>query len=93
MSKITKRTILSQLYTEFHNDINRIIDVTSIFPDHKLVDLVDIVYLISYYFGPHNQYEVIVKDLLKLNGIQVSDEIFEMAYPIIETFINKFKTI
>jgi hypothetical protein len=95
MSNLTKRTVLTQLYKEFHKEITDLIDIniSSIFPDHDLIDIVDIVYLISFYFGATTQYENIVKELLMINKIVVNDDVFQKMLPIIETFLNKFKTI
>ena len=89
----TKKDVLTKLYKDFHSDIKSILDVSAIFPDYELVDLVDIVYLVSYYFGPIDKYDVVIKDLLIVNQKIVDDETFNKAYPIIEKFINDFKNV
>jgi len=93
MSKITKRTILSQLYANFHKEIKQHIDVSSIFPDHEETDLVDIVYLINYYFGATDNYEPIIKDIIVLNKLTVHSETLDKILPIINEFLTKFKNV
>ena len=90
---ITKRSILSKLYAEFHKEINTHIDVSSIFPDHEETDLVDIVYLINYYFGATDNYEPVIKDLIELNKLTINNETLNKILPIINEFITKFKKV
>ena len=90
---LTKRDVIKSLYITFHNEIRPILDVSSIFPDYQLMDLSDIVYLLSYYFGNITEYEVVIKDILSLNNKQVDETVFKSAYPIIEKFINDFKKV
>jgi hypothetical protein len=90
---LTKRDVIKSLYITFHNEIRPIVDVSSIFPDYQLMDLSDIVYLLSYYFGNITQYDVVIKELLILNKKQVDDTTFNLAYPIIKKFIDDFKKV
>lgn len=90
---ITKRSILSKLYADFHQEIKQHIDVSSIFPDHEETDLVDIVYLINYYFGATDNYEPIIKDLIELNKLTVNSETLNKILPIINNFLTNFKKV
>ena len=74
--KQTKKQVLTKLYNEFYIEINSIVNVKSIFPDSKNMDIVDLVYLITHYFGLTDNYLPVVKDLMKPNNIKLDDATF-----------------
>ena len=90
---ITKKQLLTNLYKEFTTEINKFIDASKIFPDLIDMDLIDIIFLINHYFGFTTEYKPIVIELLKINNIEIDDNKFKLLYPIIEIFLNKFKSI
>ena len=91
--KQTKKQVLTKLYNEFYMEINSIVNVKTIFPDLRMIELVDLIYLITHFFGLTNDYKPVVINLMKENNIILDDATFEKAYAVIERFLIIFKQI
>jgi hypothetical protein len=89
----TKKQVLTKLYVEFYNEINCIVNLKSIFPAINDMDIVDLVYLLTHYFGLTDNYKPVVIDLMKSNNIILDDATFDKAYAVIERFLIIFKQI
>ena len=88
----TKREVLEILYKNFYTEINQYVDITSIFPDFRLVDIEDIIFYINYYFSS-NKYKEVIVDLLQVNKIQVNNITLEIITELVSLFLEKFKKI
>ena len=88
----TKRQVLEILYKDFYTEINQYVDITSIFPDYRLVDIEDIIFYINYYFSS-NKYQEVIVDLLSINKIQVNNITLKLIVEVVSLFLEKFKKI
>ena len=93
----TKRDVILELYNNFKNEINDIIDVSYIFPKNDDLDLADVVFHISFIFPPNCDIKTVVKVLIKdvatLKGISYTEQQVNAAIPIFQKFLDKYYTI
>jgi hypothetical protein len=90
---LTKKEVLIKLYNEFNYEINKIVNVSSIFPNLDEIDIIDVVFIISNYFGPTTNCKSVVLNLMETNNIILDDETFNRCYEIIERFLILFNKI
>ena len=93
----TKRDVILELYNNFKNEINDIIDVSYIFPKNDEIDLADLVFHISFILPQgcdvKTVVKVLIKDVATLKGISYTEQQVEQAIPIFQKFLDKYYTI
>ena len=93
----TKRDVILELYNNFKNEINDIIDVSYIFPKNDDLDLADVVFHISFILPQgcdvKTVVKVLIKDVATLKGISYNEDQINSAIPIFEKFLAKYYTI
>ena len=86
----TKKEFLTEQYINFINEIKTIIDI-DIFPSLDDVDITDVLLFFQMSFTDENDYESIVKNIMDMSGIDIPDEQFNKAMPIITKYISELK--
>lgn len=86
----TKKEFLTEQYLSFIKEIKTIID-TDIFPNLEDVDITDVLMFFQMSFTDDDEYEDVVKNILDINGYDISKEQFNNAMPIINKYINDLK--
>lgn len=89
----TKRDVIVKIYSEFKNEINNIIDVSTVFPSIDNLDVADLVYNVSFLFPLNCNVENQLKDVLCMSSIIYTQEQFNNSIPIIKKFLLKFHSI
>ena len=94
----TKRDVILELYNNFKNEINDIIDVSYIFPKNDdEIDLADVVFHISFILPQgcdvKTVVKVLIKDVATLKGVSYTEQQVEQAIPIFQKFLDKYYTI
>ena len=77
----------------FKNEINNIIDVSTVFPSIDNLDVADLVYNVSFLFPLNCNVENQLKDVLCMSSIIYTQEQFNNSIPIIKKFLLKFHSI
>ena len=89
----TKRDVIVKIYSEFKNEINNIIDVSTVFPSIDNLDVADLVYNVSFLFPLNCNVENQLKDVLCMSSIIYTQEQFNNSIPIVKKFLLKFHSI
>lgn len=87
---ITKKDYIINEYLDFQKEITQIIPV-NIFPSLEDVDITDIILYFQMTFMYVEHYDTIVRELLASYHIKYTAEQYNIIYPIIAKFIDKFK--
>ena len=87
---ITKKDYIIKQYLDFQNEIKKILPI-NIFPSLEDVDITDIILYFQMTFLYCDNYDPIVRELLSSYHIQYTPEQYNIIYPIIARFIDKFK--
>ena len=88
----TRREFLLQQYNDFSSEVLTITK-TNIVPSIADYDLVDILYFLNYTFTDEENYDTIVRQMMKYNKIQISEDDYKVLYPIFLKYIDIFKNI
>ena len=86
----TKKEFLTEQYINFINEIKTIIHI-DIFPSLDDVDITDVLLFFQMSFTDENDYESIVKNIMDMSGIDIPNEQFNKAMPIITKYISELK--
>ncbi len=86
----TKKDHLTKGYLNFIEEVKKIIDV-DIFPNLEDVDITDVLLFFNISFMGCDDYEDIIRGLIMINGVEISDEKFKILLPITTKYINDLK--
>jgi len=90
---ITKRDLLTMLYKEFLIELNKIQDLSYIFPSIDDVDIGDIVFKINYIFLPGCNLKMTIEELICLYNVKITEETVNKIVPLVESFLQRFRSI
>ena len=90
---ITKRDLIRMLYIEFQTEINKIVDLSYIFPSIDEIDMTELVFLITYTFPPSSNTKHTLYELILIQNIQISNEKIIELLPIVDNFLIRFRSI
>ena len=88
----TRREYLLKQYNDFSSEV-LVITKTNIVPSIKDFDLVDILYFFNYQFADEENYDTIIRQMMKYNKIQINEDDYKVLYPIFLKYIDIFKSI
>ena len=86
----TKKEFLTEQYLSFMKEVKTIIE-TDIFPSLDSADITDVLLFFQMSFTDEEDYESIVKNIMDMSGIDLPDEQFKKAMPIITKYISELK--
>jgi len=89
----TKRDAIVKIYKEFKDEINNIIDLSTVFPSLNNLDVADLVYNVSFLLPLNCNVENQLSDVLLMSSITYNDNQFKTSIPIIKKFLLKFHSI
>ena len=90
---VTKRDLIKMLYTQFQAEINKIVDLSYIFPSIDEIDIADLVFTITYTFPDGCNTKHTLYELILMQNIQIqNDKIIEIL-PIVDAFLIRFRSI
>ena len=90
---VTKRDLIRMLYTQFQAEINKIVDLSNIFPSIDEIDIGDLVFTITYTFPDGCNTKLTLYELILMQNIEIpNDKIIEIL-PIVDNFLIRFRSI
>lgn len=85
------QTVAQQILERYHTLVTRIRDkLPGVFPEFGTVDAVDIVTIVTTFFSPYygQDYRPVIRMLLNVKGITVSENGIDDAYPYVKEFVD-----
>ncbi len=89
---MSRRDFFISQYFNLQNEIKMITN-NNFLPSLEDFDVVDIIYMFSYTFVSVSKYDDIVIELLKNNGIKLSQDQLNQLLPICSKYINSIKQV
>ena len=91
----TRRELITEKYETLQRDMKQWTD-EPILPSLSDIDVADLMYFITMTFLGATDDKTIrerLNDIVKLHGIQVSDQQFDALFPLVKAFLDWLKTI
>jgi hypothetical protein len=87
-----RKEILISKYAELISNLSTV-GFPQVFPSLEDIDVVDMLLLFNFYFASckDEDYNKKIKELVQLLKVQITDELFEKATPVLITYINWLK--
>jgi len=87
----TRKEVLIKKYMEFQVNVHSIIGENSFFPSLDDIDVVDMLIYFNMFFHSITDYHTVLKDMMYMNNVKVSDEDYILLYPVISGYIDWMK--
>ena len=90
---VTKRDLIRMLYTQFQAEINKIVNLSHIFPSIDEIDIGDLCFTLTYLFPDACNTKHTLYELILIQNIQISNEKIVEILPIVDNFLIRFRSI
>ena len=87
----SKRDVITLLYNTFTTKLYKIIDVRKLFPEQ--MEITDLVFNLAFTFPIGCNIKNVLNDLIIIHNITHTQEQFDEAFVVIETFLNKYNQV
>ena len=90
---VTKRDLIRMLYTQFQAEINNIFDLSHIFPSIDDIDMVDLMFNLTYIFPDGCNTKLTLYELILMQNIEIPNDKIIKILPIVDNFLIRFRSI